>query len=74
MALEMPGSRRVVALLDVDSDGRADIVTRKKQSLRAYAVLTTSTTDEDGVMHWDVESVPIGSTPTSKSWSFLTAE
>jgi hypothetical protein len=78
LALQSAASRRLVGLLDVDSDGRADLVTRRKtqarQSFKAFAVLPTGELDEQGGMHWELEPVALESAPTSKAWSFLTAD
>jgi hypothetical protein len=78
MALQGAASRRLVGLLDVDSDGRADLVTMKKsrakQSFRAFAVLPTGELDDEGTMHWELESVSLKSAPASKAWSFLTTD
>jgi hypothetical protein len=78
LAMRGAASRRLVGLLDVDSDGRADLVTRKKsqarQSFKAYAVLPTGELDDEGAMHWDLEPVPLDSVPGSKAWSFLTTD
>ncbi len=71
-------SYSVLGLIDVDSDGRDEVVTRKKkvsaQSFKAFVVLPTGSVGEDGAMHWNVEPVPLESAPTKKSWSFLTAD
>jgi hypothetical protein len=78
MAQELVATRHVVGLLDVDSDGRAEVITRKKwqeaQSYRAFTVLPTGSVDDSGAMHWNVEPVLLESLPESKFWSFLTAQ
>jgi hypothetical protein len=64
----------VRGVVDADSDGRADLVLRRKAGVTAYTVDDAGTMNDDGEMEWTTQAISLDEMPTSKRWYFLVLE
>jgi hypothetical protein len=67
-------SRLVRGVVDVTSDGRAEIIVAAKKGFIASTVDATGAQNSRGEMEWSTHSVTLTQVSASKRWSFLVLE
>ena len=68
------GKRKLRGVVDVNDDGRADLVVAGKKGFSATSVGTTGANDENGDFTWNTQSLNLDEVPASKRWYFLVVE
>lgn len=75
IAVRVGKKTAVRGVLDVDSDGRADLVLVAKGGFKAYRVDATGTQNAGGgAMEWNTQVLRLREVPASKRWYFLVLE
>ena len=64
----------VRGVVDVSSDGRADLVLLEKKAFTAYAVDRAGAQNAAGEMVWTTHAIPLTNLASSKRWWFLVLE
>ena len=65
---------RVHGVVDVNSDGRAEILIARKKGFLAYAVNEAHAPGAQGKMKWPTHAIALGAVSAAKSWFFLVLE
>ncbi len=74
VAVRVGKKARVRGVVDVNNDGRDDLVLLKKGQIRAYRVDPTGTQNAGGETVWPSQSISLGKVPAAKRWYFLVLE
>jgi hypothetical protein len=64
----------VRGIVDVTSDGQAEIVLVTKQGFSAVSVDPTGSQNASGDMQWNTQTQSLSEVPASKRWNFLVLE
>jgi hypothetical protein len=62
---------RMRGVVDMNNDGRADLVVVRRRGFTAYSVSPTGSADFSGAMKWDTQALDLAEIPASKRWYFL---
>ena len=71
VAVKLKKKSLLRGVVDVNSNGRDDLVFVGKQGFTAYSVAPTGTPDANGEMQWSAQAIPLPEVPSSKLWYFL---
>jgi hypothetical protein len=74
IAVRLARKARVRGVIDVSSDGRAELVVIAKGGFAAYSVDPLGALNADGDMEWNTQSLDLDQVPASKRWHFLVLE
>jgi len=74
VALRAGKKLRVRGVVDVNSDGEAELLVARKSGFTAYTVDDTGTLNADGEMEWATQATALDEVPASKRWRFLVLE
>jgi hypothetical protein len=61
-------------LVDVNDDGRADLLVVTKRGFSATSLAGTGSTNAQDEFEWNVQTVDLDEVPASKRWHFLVLE
>lgn len=74
VASQIKKKTHVRGVVDVTSDGRAEIVLVGKSGFRALSVDANGSQNTAGEMQWNAQPIALDEVPASKRWNFLVLE